>query len=529
MMAEIDYSIINKKFGHLTVLAYDHTDKSRNTYWLCKCDCGTVKVYSRRRLVNAFVSSCGCHRREDLKNKKFNKLTAIKYVGDSKWLCKCDCGGEAVCRASALKNGHTKSCGCNHRVDIQGQRFGSLVAIEYVGNTKWRCQCDCGGVTYVPYSALARGNTKSFGCLAYKVGKDNDSFVDITGQKFGKLLALEYINRESGKSYYRFRCDCGNELVLNSYSVRYGHTKSCGCLDISHGGSSVENEIKEVLENIIGKKATKSKVLDGKEIDIFFEDLGFGVEYNGSAYHASLNSIYKDLPKTYHRDKFLSAKSKGIHLISIFDVDWCDKLKNHLVELFSSKTRIYARDCIVKTITKKEANDFCETNHLQGWQRLSSICYGLFYGDELVSVMTFGKLRNRKTNDGQFELHRYAIKHGVYVVGGAEKLFKAFTRNNGFDEIVSYSNNDLFLGTVYDRLGFKYDGQASIRYYWFLGQQQLKREECQLKHLKVKYPKLYEEAQSVSGKEDYIMTKLGARKVYRCGNTRWIYKRVVIN
>ena len=54
---------------------------------------------------------------EDLTGMKFGKLTAIKRVensksGQTRWLCRCDCGNEVIVRAADLKNEHTISCGC---------------------------------------------------------------------------------------------------------------------------------------------------------------------------------------------------------------------------------------------------------------------------------------------------------------------------------------------------------------------------------------------------------------------------------
>ena len=49
---------------------------------------------------------------KDLTGQKFNRLTALKYLGNSKWLCRCDCGNETIALAKELKNGHKKSCGC---------------------------------------------------------------------------------------------------------------------------------------------------------------------------------------------------------------------------------------------------------------------------------------------------------------------------------------------------------------------------------------------------------------------------------
>ena len=60
--------------------------------------------------------------------------------------------------------------------DITGQRFGRLIALEYIGRRKrgikkkytvpiWKCQCDCGNICEIPLSQLTSGNTKSCGCI----------------------------------------------------------------------------------------------------------------------------------------------------------------------------------------------------------------------------------------------------------------------------------------------------------------------------------------------------------------------------
>ena len=54
-------------------------------------------------------------RRIDLTGQKFNRLTVIKYVGKSSWLCKCDCGNEAIVGGWELKSGNIKSCGCYNK------------------------------------------------------------------------------------------------------------------------------------------------------------------------------------------------------------------------------------------------------------------------------------------------------------------------------------------------------------------------------------------------------------------------------
>lgn len=53
---------------------------------------------------------------------------------------------------------------------------------------------------------------------------------DLTGQRFGRLIAIErdYTRRDSAR--WLCRCDCGTEKVITSSCLRTGHTQSCGCL-----------------------------------------------------------------------------------------------------------------------------------------------------------------------------------------------------------------------------------------------------------------------------------------------------------
>ena len=62
------------------------------------------------------------------------------------------------------------------------------------------------------------------------------SFIDLTGQKFGRLTVVKRVEnyvRPSGQPVAKWlcRCDCGNEVEVISTSLRMGKTKSCGCLN----------------------------------------------------------------------------------------------------------------------------------------------------------------------------------------------------------------------------------------------------------------------------------------------------------
>lgn len=53
---------------------------------------------------------------------------------------------------------------------------------------------------------------------------------DLTGQKFGRLTAIEPAYKEKGVYYWKCKCDCGNEVYVRKYLLLNGSTRSCGCL-----------------------------------------------------------------------------------------------------------------------------------------------------------------------------------------------------------------------------------------------------------------------------------------------------------
>lgn len=56
------------------------------------------------------------------------------------------------------------------------------------------------------------------------------AYKDIAGEKYGRLLVLEYVGSKNGKAVWRCKCDCGNYKNVTGDSLRSGKVKSCGCL-----------------------------------------------------------------------------------------------------------------------------------------------------------------------------------------------------------------------------------------------------------------------------------------------------------
>lgn len=463
---------------------------------------------------------------EDLTGKQFNHITVLglSQVKPVLWECRCDCGHTLYVNTYRVKHEKIRSCGkCNlnnrggNTARLVGKKYNSLSVVSFSHfdskhKDYWNCLCDCGNTTIVQGYNLTSGRVKSCGC-----GHKLSQVKDITGYKTGKITVVGFAgNDTNGLTQYTCQCECGNTFIANRSNILAGHYYSCGCSRRTQS----ENEVYDFIASFYSGKIERNKrILDGRlEIDILLPDLNLGIEYNGSAYHASIGGIYKDLPKEYHQHKFLQAQKQGIHLINLFDVDWGDRVKDYLADLIKKPKVIYGRQSVIRPITKEEANAFCDCYHLQGGTNANNICYGLFKDNELYSVMTFGNSRYKKKSD-TYELYRYCVRSGYTVLGGAQKLLKAFEREYCPEHLISYSDNDYFSGNIYSRLGFHFVKQCAISYYWFFNRKEIKREKCQAKKLAKLYPELYAEA--TGNKENYIMSALGAKKVYRAGNTRW--------
>ncbi len=124
--------------------------------------------------------------------------------------------------------------------DLTGQQFGRLTVVAPAGKDRfnknlWQCKCVCGGIALPSTHALICGNTQSCGCYRREQAS-KACRIDITGERFGFLVAVKPI-RNDGQSYrWACTCDCGNSTETTISSLRSGNTKSCGCL-----GSGVGN------------------------------------------------------------------------------------------------------------------------------------------------------------------------------------------------------------------------------------------------------------------------------------------------
>lgn len=93
-------------------------------------------------------------------------------------------------------------------------------------------------------------------------------YIDITGQKFGRLLVKKRLKnhiKPNGSSLvvYSCECECGSKTKVISADLRYGYTRSCGCLrkdvttsrSIKHGFSKrgVYNQFYWTFQGILSR------------------------------------------------------------------------------------------------------------------------------------------------------------------------------------------------------------------------------------------------------------------------------------
>lgn len=198
----------------------------------------------------------------------------------------------------------------------------------------------------------------------------------------------------------------------------------------------------------LGVSYEREFYLNGKSFD--FKINNTLIEINPSPTHNINWNPYggKIIDKYYHLHKTELAKSNNYNIINVWD--WDDV--NKILYILKPKTTIYARLCEVKPLRNSICNEFLNKYHIQNSCKGQSVKLGLYYNDELVSVMTFGKPRYNKNYE--WELLRLCYHPNYKVVGGSEKLFNYFINNQQPNNIISYCDNSKFNGSVYNRLGF---------------------------------------------------------------------------
>lgn len=117
---------------------------------------------------------------QDITGKKFNLLTVLSHqgknrIGQSLWLCRCDCGTEKVVAAHHMKSGQVKSCSCLNVGEARRKAstiHGGVGTPEYTSYCAAKKRCNPKRTAEFPEHG-GRGikfRFKSFGAFIKEIG-----------------------------------------------------------------------------------------------------------------------------------------------------------------------------------------------------------------------------------------------------------------------------------------------------------------------------------------------------------------------
>jgi hypothetical protein len=388
------------------------------------------------------------------------------------------------------------------------------------------------GVYFTQQSQNYKDNIKNI--MIEKLGVENPMFSEKIKEKnkynreknilekYKKELEKDYDVLKFNKSIF----DLKHKLCNTTFSIstnflhdrkRYNLPICSICYPVTEQKSIKEKEIIKWLKELsIPFLEGDRTILEGKELDIYIPSANLAIEFNGLYWHSE---IYKD--KNYHLEKSLKCQEKGIRLLHIWEDEWVykqDIVKSIILnKLGLISDKIYARQTEIRVIEdSKLVRQFLDENHIQRYSQ-SSIKLGLFYQNELVSLMTFGY---RHTNSKkEFELIRFCNKINLNIVGAASKLFRHFKSKYELAELISYSDFRLFDGQMYEILGFTKQHLSKPDYFWC--------KKLERKHrFNFNKRKLIKEGYDSNKTEVEIMHERGYYRIFGCGQYRWVYKNI---
>jgi len=385
---------------------------------------------------------------------------------------------------------------------------------------KYLFKCDCGkNHKYETTSTLwhSRARINSILCtICNPITNRLKNYDNIIEIKYNQKLPI-----------YVLKCDCKKDHVFEIspniwYSRKFSNTILCTiCNPIYKSFSGTEIQLQNFIkENYNNEILTNQRmIIPPLELDIYIPDIKLAFEFNGLFWHNELN---KD--KNYHLSKTEECEKQGIQLIHIYEDDWLykqDIVKSIILnKLGKTSNKIYARKCIIKEISDNNLiREFLEKNHIQGFVG-SKIKIGLFYENELISLMTLGDRRvamgKKSTTEGEYELLRFCNKLNTNVIGGASKLFKYFVDNYNPKKITTYADRSFSQGNLYSKLGFEFIEKTRPNYYYILNKHKLHR-------YNFRKDKLVKKGFDSNKTEHDIMLERKIFRIYDSGNLKFEY------
>lgn len=288
--------------------------------------------------------------------------------------------------------------------------------------------------------------------------------------------------------------------------------------------SKYEREIQEFLtENDIDFECNR-QILIGKEIDILVPSKKIGIEFDGLKFHTEWFGKKKH---GYHLDKTEKCNENGYGLIHIFEDEYVNhkdivysKL-SHILNIDIKKEKIGGRKCIIKYILKKDAEDFLNKYHIQGFSS-STLYIGAFYKDNLIAVMTF---KNGNLKNPFWELTRFATNSSYICQGVASKMLSFFIKDNNPLKIISFADRRWTIdknNNLYTVLGFRLDKILPPDYRYYNERVDKYKRVHKMSFNKKKLSKKYGFDEKMT--ETEMAKALGYDRIWDCGLIRYVWE-----
>ena len=380
-------------------------------------------------------------------------------------------------------------------------------------NDKWKFLCPEHGVFYQSATKHLRGQCCPE-CMGVKK-HTKESFVASAKMIHGDKYDYSKVSYINNKEDVCIICPIHGEFYQTPFNHLHGH----GCPKCVDTTSKNEDEIVSFFASIDKKECERNNrdIIPPYEIDIYFPWDKIAIEHDGIRWHSEKYTEKVD----YHLMKTEMCEEKGIKLIHIFEDEWITKreiVESRLRNIFGvTPNRIYARQCDIREVSYKESKLFLDKCHIQG-NCISKYRYGLYYNNELVSMMTFGKPRknlNGRQTEGTYEMLRFCNKLNTAVIGGASKLLKCFIKEINPNEIISYSDRRWGTGDMYKQLGFTLDHTTKPSYFYVVKG----KRENRFAYRKDILVKQYGCPEDMS--EHEFMQSKGWYRIYDCGTKVW--------
>jgi len=340
-----------------------------------------------------------------------------------------------------------------------------------------------------------------------------------------KYENIGMIKADFEKDKFIFNCEKGHQFEISRDLLKNRikcHTLICTqCNPVSSHVSGQEilfnNYIREIYSDEMS--FNDKNIIYPYELDIYLPKEKISFEFNGLYWH---DEIHRE--NNYHLNKTELTEKKGIRLIHVYEDDWIYKqeiVKSRIKNLLNkTPINIYARKCEIKEIFDNNIiKNFLETNHLQGFVN-SKIKIGLFYNNELMSLMTFGNLRkltSQKSINNSYEILRFCNKTNTNVIGGASRLFKYFINKFNPKEIISYADRSWSQGDIYNKLKFELVNKTKPNYFYII-------KGIRKHRFNFRKDKLVKQGFESHKTEHEIMLERKIYRIYDSGNLKYYWK-----